>query len=468
MSDEFGTTDRLPPKPYIRESLRLKAMYNMREQDSRNRDGVTKTAARERFAHVMYPDGLFAWQFHYDFHRTGRTYLIEEKNEGPWIDYHKPNRHTKFMSDRSVFPMRSLIPEKINGLLGAQGNVGFSSIVSAAIRLHDQRIHIGQAAGATAAVAIAQGVNCRAIPFDRNLLEKVRDQLCGDNTKGVPLLIWPYRDLPADHKAFVAVNRLSALGVLPLSDRQVDFRPDEPATKTWMPQSRDNETRGEVCLRLWQELQKSGFDAYAFERKQARDADADGIADVDDPLPFTPNKPVVFAIERPAATPTTDGLFPKKSADAEAVQLINFSGKDQADETLRFHDHGEIFSDKRGYGWKRDLSANHRQRRKLKGPRDTFIFTRDRDTWQWKSWPKGKYRITICVGDSDHEQLNQRVVINDVVAISDVTTPAGLFHEATVELVMKDGRLQLEVGSGKPNSNTCVNWLYVELIENIE
>jgi len=33
LSGEFETPDELPPKPYIRESLRLKAMYMMREQD---------------------------------------------------------------------------------------------------------------------------------------------------------------------------------------------------------------------------------------------------------------------------------------------------------------------------------------------------------------------------------------------------------------------------------------------------
>jgi hypothetical protein len=53
LSNEFGTADRLPPKPYIREGLRLKAMYMMREQDGRNRGGATKTAARERMSRVM-------------------------------------------------------------------------------------------------------------------------------------------------------------------------------------------------------------------------------------------------------------------------------------------------------------------------------------------------------------------------------------------------------------------------------
>ncbi len=118
LSDEFGTPDRLPPKPYIRESLRLKAMYMMREQDGRNGDGETKNAARERFARVMYPDGVFCWQFHYDFHRTGRAYLKDEGSAGPWIDFEKPGRHTHHVSDRSVFPLRSLVPEQMDGLLG--------------------------------------------------------------------------------------------------------------------------------------------------------------------------------------------------------------------------------------------------------------------------------------------------------------------------------------------------------------
>ncbi len=182
---------------------------------------------------VRYPDGLFAWQFHYDFHRTGRTYLKDQAPDGPWIDYHKQNRHTSFISDRSTFPLRSLIPETMDGLLGAQGNVGFSSIVSAAIRLHDQRIHIGQASGATAAVSLRENIDPRDIPYSRRHLEAVRHALCGEVPHAAPLLLWGYRDLPADHSAFVAINRLAALGILPGDRLEVDFKPDESATQEW-------------------------------------------------------------------------------------------------------------------------------------------------------------------------------------------------------------------------------------------
>lgn len=312
LSSEFGTPDRLPPKPYIRESLRLKAMYMMREQDGRNTDGTDKSQAREAFAQVMYPDGVFAWQFHYDFHRTGRTYLKSEGDTGPWLNTEKPGRHTRHVSDRSVFPLRSLIPEKLEGLIGAQKNLGYSSIVSAAIRLHDQCIHAGQAAGALAAVSLQRGRLPREVPFDRTLLEEVRHALCG-GTGGVPMLLWPYRDLPSEHPAFVAINRLAARGVLPLSRREVDFQPDAPATDTWcrevarlalvstqdsssktslassfdhllVTSARENSTRGEFVRQVWALLKDQPLAVWAHQTPT--DADGDGLADLDDALPF--------------------------------------------------------------------------------------------------------------------------------------------------------------------------------------
>ena len=303
LSEEFGTPDRLPPKPYIREALRLKAMYMMREQDGRNRDGATKRQARERFARVMYPDGLFAWQFHYDFHRTGRTYLKSEGNSGPWIDYHKPNRNTSLVSDRSLFPLRSLVPERMNGLLGAQKNLGYSSIVSAAIRLHDQCVAVGQAAGAIATVSLRTEVDPREFAFDRDKLEAVHHALCGENQDAVPLLIWPFRDLKPDDPAFVAVNRLAALRALPLGEREVDFGAADKAEAEWcrqvvelthqakevpasiQPPQAGNLSRGEFCRRWWEMV--GDYPCRQFIRVSPTDADGDGIPDGDDPLLFT-------------------------------------------------------------------------------------------------------------------------------------------------------------------------------------
>lgn len=295
LSTEFGTPDHLPMKPYIRESLRLKALYMMRQQDSLMEDENPK-AAKETFARVMYPDGVFAWQFHYDFHDTGRVYLKSEGDSGPWTHYGKPGRDIHHLSERSVFPLRSLIPVKMDGLIGAQGNVGFSSIVSSAIRLHDHRVHIGQAAAALAVMALKHQTQPRDLAWNRDRLEEIQHALCG-GTEGVPMLLWPWRDLPTTHPAFVAINRLSARGLLPVARREVDFQPDAVASMEWrdavlkkcvgyrisMPGS-DALSRGEFAQHVWSAIESQPPPAWP--RTKPHDGDADGRMDVDDPLPF--------------------------------------------------------------------------------------------------------------------------------------------------------------------------------------
>ena len=80
---------------------------------------------------------------------------------------------------RAVFPLRSLVPLRIEGLLGAQKNLGYTSIVGSSCRLHDQSVAIGQAAGAVAAVSLKQNVAPIRIAFDPPLMSLVWDGLLG-------------------------------------------------------------------------------------------------------------------------------------------------------------------------------------------------------------------------------------------------------------------------------------------------
>ena len=473
LSGEFGTEDHLPPKPYIREGLRLKAMYMMREQDARNTDGVTKEKARERFAQAMYPDGLFAWQFHYDFHRTGRTYLDEEGASGPWIDYHKPNRHTKFLSDRSVFPMRSLIPETMDGLLGAQGNVGYSSIVSAAIRLHDQRVHIGQAAGATAAVSLREDMSPREMVYRKSKIEEVRDGLCHGEMAGVPLLLWPWRDMPPDHPKFVAANRASYSGWLALKATEVDFRPDELAEKGWLrhlgesafvPRQEEGDTHSDIVWKIRNPTHDYDPpeipERFGFSGESKDDFDGDGILDRHDALLFTANEPLFWQvrIEPVVLSPETDGMTPELDGDGRVFDF-GPSGVPVAKGFRR--DAGKVFDASRGYGWRRDLSESHRKRKAVpEGRRDTFVFTRARDVWEMVT-ENGRYRVIACVGDSGHPQPEQNVMVEGKKVVTDHSTSAGEWLETEVEVEVKDGGLTVEIGREKGGANTCLNWIIV-------
>ncbi len=484
LSDEFGTLDKLPPKPYIREGLRLKAMYMMREQDGRNRDGATKTAAGERMARIIYPDGVMCWQFHYDFHRTGRAYLKDEGNSGPWVDFEKPGRHTHHVSDRSVFPLRSLVPEAMDGLLGGQKNVGFSSIVCAAIRLHDQCIAIGEAAGVAAVVSLRHEIQPREIPYDRNLLEEVRHGLCGENENSVPLQLWPYRDLLADHLAFVAINRLAARGMFPHEPTAVDFEPDRHATAEWraivvaatrestgtvqLPEpSAADMTRGEFCVDWWNLIRD--VSPVAYQRLKLRDADGDGIPDANDPIPFTPAEPIVWKIERPELIPPVsehdglpDSLVRANVAEGDGIRYFNFTDSRSRPVAGFNADTGLPFDEAKGFGWAQDISANNRRRNiYAEDIRDTFLFTRDSAKWECKV-PNGKWLVTVCSGDSGHEQTGHFITVENVAVVQNVPTAAGHFLESTVTVNVTDGRLSMNLGPQRSGSNTCVNWIRLQ------
>ena len=141
LTDEFGTSDRLPPKPYVREGLRLAALYVLREQDVRAPDG-----AEPGWAPFRPDDAAFSFQFHIDFHPTRRFFDVKGRPDA-WHARHCGTRGWNGKTHRAFFPLRALVPEKVDGLLGAGRNVGVSSIVQAAFRLHGQMLLCGAERG---------------------------------------------------------------------------------------------------------------------------------------------------------------------------------------------------------------------------------------------------------------------------------------------------------------------------------
>jgi hypothetical protein len=264
------------------------------------------------------------------------------------------------------------------------------------------------------------------------------------------MLLWPFRDLPANHAAFVAINRLAARHALPLERRVVDFRPDTIADDGWRREvvrrsfpdlaeenrpepPTDTMTRGKFAKVWWQAIRG---------------------------LPMKSRK--VPTLEWPEETtgargPESDGLCRQEPGG----RAFNFTGKGSAPITGFTNDHGLPYDEGTGHGWLRDISGHHRRRRALpEAHRDTFLFTRTTDTWEC-AVPNGRWTVTVCVGDSGHEQPGQFVWLEDRPLVVDVFTESGVFHEATTTVEVTDGRLSVRIGRGEAGSNTCLNWILI-------
>jgi hypothetical protein len=335
LSDEFGTPDRLPPKPYVREGLRLEALYMLREGD------IRMQGSEPGWARHMPPDSVFGFQFNIDFHPTRRVFLGGDKS-GPWVNVHTKNRNWSTHTDRACFPLRSLIPVEMDGLLGASKNLGVSSIVSSAVRLHGQMMLSGQAAGTVAAIALARNVQPRQIAADPALVREVQLALVRGGRGGPGVLLWPYQDLSPDDVWFEAANMLAVERIYwaedgvdfqpwkTVSRREVEFalqraelwlRPSMTAPATGVPTepADDGEkpatwqflydelerlalspsrglsakgklelTRAELVQHLWAALRDRAPKAEAPPKflTPGNDADGDGTADLDDALPL--------------------------------------------------------------------------------------------------------------------------------------------------------------------------------------
>lgn len=224
LTEEFGTPDRLPPKPYVREGLRLEALYMLREQDIRATDHTPL------WAKVMVPDGVFGFQFNIDFHPTRRQYLDNGDRNGPWQFVHTGTRNWHTDTDRALFPLRSLVPIERDGLMGCSKNIGVSSVVQSALRLHGQMMLVGQASATVAWMSLRDQISPREIAASTERWREIQQRLVR-GVGGPGVLIWPWHDLPLDATCFEAANLLPLLGIWQPDATSVHFRPQQTVTR---------------------------------------------------------------------------------------------------------------------------------------------------------------------------------------------------------------------------------------------
>lgn len=220
LTDEYGTPDRLPPKPYIREGLRLEALTMLREQDIRTQ------SEEPRWAKVMPSDALFGFQFNIDFHPTRRQFLGDDP-AAPWATIHTATRNWSTHTDRAMFPLRGLIPVERDGLLGASKNIGVSSVVQSALRLHGQMMLCGQASATVAWLCLRDDLSPRALVGDVSRVREIQQTLA-TGRGGPGVLLWPYHDLSPEDPAFVPATMLTVAGLWTPDPDSVFFQPKKP------------------------------------------------------------------------------------------------------------------------------------------------------------------------------------------------------------------------------------------------
>jgi len=221
--DEFGTPDRLPPKPYIREGLRLEALYMLREQD------IRATHREPLWARAMPPDAVFGFHFFIDFHPTRRRYETDDRS-GPWRGLHTASRNWHTETDRAMFPLRGLVPVERDGLLGASKNIGVSSMVQAALRLHGQMMLVGQASATLGWMSLRENLPPRSVAASPRLVREIQCRL----TRGVGgpgVLLWPWHDLAPDDPHFEAANLLAVRGIWTADADSLFFQPERTVTR---------------------------------------------------------------------------------------------------------------------------------------------------------------------------------------------------------------------------------------------
>ncbi|PQO35251.1 hypothetical protein C5Y96_09425 [Blastopirellula marina] len=468
LSSEFGTPNRLPPKPYIRESIRLNADHVIREQE------VLGFEARSNYATTMFPDAVFSWQFELDFHPTKRAWRTDRLDEGPWEASFRGNRRFgRGGTGRAVFPLRSFVPAGVEGLLGAQKNLGYTSIVSSSCRLHDQSIHAGQASGAVAAVTLRHDISPSQLYKQREHVAEIWDGLL-DGKDGAPLAIWPFADVDPLEPGFAAIQQLALRRVLELGPADTSFHADAPVTADWYSQIVSNAaaqgydvtilkdrkvppTRREAAQQAWTILAKQQTPNW--KRLDPVDADLDGVLDEQDPLPYTPGW------KSWKNDPSRDGIPDNDGQFATGSIAINFTAANSHDVPGFQKDIGLLFQPQVGFGWHQNLTKNIREREAFEKPlANAFVFTRAQDVWEC-ALPNGHYRVSVCLGDAGHEQLGQNLQIEGKVVAEHLDTQSGIFAEIVTDVTIEDGRLTLTLGTTKGGSNTCINWLVIEPLD---
>ena len=217
--DIYDTPDHLPYIPYHRESRRIKGLV---------RFTVNDMARPYEQQDALYRTGIAVGDYPVDHHH--KRYPKAEQ---------LPDLHFYPVPSYSL-PLGTLIPKGFDNLIIAEKSISVSNIVNGTTRLQPVCLLIGQASGALAALAIQEGKSPAAVEV-RTVQKKLIEE---------GAYIMPYSDIKPEHKAFVALQKIGATGILKGEGKNIGWEnhthiyPDAKVVteelkenlKDWLPQ----------------------------------------------------------------------------------------------------------------------------------------------------------------------------------------------------------------------------------------
>jgi len=167
--------------------------------------------------------------------------------------------------------------EWLDGLFGCSKNIGYSSVVSSAVRLHGHMMHVGQTVGTAAWLCLRDVTQPRDLARNWARVRELQTRLvCSAGGPGV--LLWPFHDLAPDDLHFEAANTLHRwLTALKL-----------PANGGLARQKELPLRRAELVIHLWAVLktQPEWLPNMATFLQPGNDLDRDSVPDLEDGLPL--------------------------------------------------------------------------------------------------------------------------------------------------------------------------------------
>ncbi len=289
---------RLPQLPYARESRRLVGVQMVRGEDIYLR-------TRGDMSSKHWADAVSINDYSIDLHGTDDA-IETDLDEPNYINNTGPYQ----------IPFGAFIPVKVDGLLGAEKNIGQSRIVNGSTRLQPSTMLNGQAAGAIAALAVQKNLQPRQL----NIIDVQSTLLAAGDTL-VPQ--W-YEDVTYGTPLWQATQLLSLYGMMkrpgPLLEATL-----LGAGNKWSPQDPVDADEARATLAQLAKLVRNPAKLPAFAASATREQFALQVADVlrrhgqyhlGDPSPYAPPYDLTAA-RKQAEKKTAAGNAKKKKEKKE-------------------------------------------------------------------------------------------------------------------------------------------------------